>query len=135
MGCAFAGCVGVVAQKRRGGSVPAKITMSLAKKITLENAIFFRAACLRAPVDGVRGELCSPSDDVCLQVLLSVYNAFFGAENAAFLAESGEAPTANFRSFLAQRPSLNGCVVTGVPFFEKDFAAELMYLCGQIGPV
>ena len=100
MGCAFAGCVGAVAQKRRGGSVPAKITMSLAKKITLENAIFFRAACLRAPVDGVRGELCSPSDDVCLQVLLSVYNAFFGAENAAFLAESGEAPTANFRSFL-----------------------------------
>lgn len=109
--------------------------MSLAKKITLENVIFFRAACLRAPVDGVRGELCSPSDDVCLQVLLSVYNAFFGVENAAFLAESWEDPTANFRSFLAQRPGLNGCVVPGVPFFEKDFSAELMYLREQIGQV
>lgn len=107
--------------------------MSLAKKITLENAIFFRAACLRAPVDGVRGELCSPSDDVCLQVLLSVYNAFFAAENEAFLAESEADATENFRAFLPQRPGLNGCVETGVPFFEKDFAAELMYLRGQIG--
>lgn len=61
--------------------------MSLSQKIDLENRIFTRASRAGARIDGVRGVLQTDAKDIFLQVLIGVYNAFFGAENRAFCSE------------------------------------------------
>ena len=99
-------------------------------RIDLENLIFARAAQVHASVDGVRGEWVSPSGDIVLQVLISVYNAFFAEENKRFLAESQDrAETVFWLNFAAEYRAPAPLVrAYGVPFFKKDFQAELFWL-------
>lgn len=103
--------------------------MPSAQKLDLENRIFARAARVRAEVDGVGGELISPSPDACLQVMLSVYNAFFADENRAFLGARAEEETQLFwLEFERARVCLPGLWhKPGVPFFIQDYAAELFW--------
>lgn len=98
--------------------------MSSSRKIDLENRIFARAGLLGAAVDGARGELASESCDAYLQVMMSVYNAFFAEENRAFLGE--EEYACLWWEFKREQACLPGIIrMPGVPFFIKDFAAEL----------
>lgn len=101
--------------------------MPSAQKTDLENRIFARADLLGAAVESVRGELASARGDACLQVMLSVYNAFFADENRTFLgAEEADDYDELWREFERERVCLPGLVYRpGVPFFIKDFAAEL----------
>lgn len=101
--------------------------MPSAQKIDLENRIFARADVLGAAVESVRGELASARGDACLQVMLSVYNAFFADENRTFLdAEEGDDCDQLWREFERERVCLPGLVHRPeVPFFMKDFTAEL----------
>lgn len=103
--------------------------MSSSRKIDLENRIFARAGLLGAAVDGAGGELMSPSPDACLQVMLSVYNAFFADENRAFLGPGPEEENELFwREFERERVCLPGLWhKPGVPFFIQDYAAELFW--------
>lgn len=97
-------------------------------KIDLENLIFARAAFLHAEVDGVRGELVSVSPDICLQVMISVYNAFFADENRAFLGEDAAGAASFWRRFAWERiPPPPLVRAYGVPFFKQDFWAELFW--------
>lgn len=101
-------------------------------KTDLENIIFARAAHVRAEVYGKRGELAAASGDVCLQVMLCVYNAFFAEENRAFLGPDGAEEAALWRLFAAERRGLPPLVrAYGVPFFKRDFWAELFWLSGK----
>ena len=59
-------------------------------KIDLENRIFARADRLGEAVWGWEGELVYAGKDLCLQLLMCVYNGFFAAENRAFLADTDE---------------------------------------------
>lgn len=54
-----------------------------AKKLDLERLIY----SFGVPIEAQKGELYSDAVIPHLQVALSVYNAFFAAENRAFLAE------------------------------------------------
>lgn len=103
--------------------------MSSSRKIDLENRIFARAGLLGAAVDGARGELASESCDAYLQVMMSVYNAFFAEENCAFLGPGPEEENELFwREFERERVCLPGLWhKPGVPFFIQDYAAELFW--------
>ncbi len=97
-------------------------------KIELENAIFARAAGLGAAVDGVQGTLVAEGNDVCLHLLICVYNAFFETENRAFWEESWEGGKCGFwENFCAQQryPPLPLKRAFDVPFFAIDTEAEL----------
>lgn len=103
--------------------------MPSSQKLDLENRIFARAARVRAEVDGAGGELISPSPDACLQVMLSVYNAFFADENRAFLGPGPKEENELFwREFERERVCLPGLWhKPGVPFFIQDYATELFW--------
>lgn len=61
--------------------------MNYSTKIDLENAIFCRAAQLSSCVYSRMGELFCIAPDVCLQMMISVYNAFFAEENRSLLED------------------------------------------------
>lgn len=75
--------------------------MTLSQKIDLENRIFALAAWSGARVDGVCGVLRTDDKEIRLQLLVCVYNAFFGAENRAFCAEDSAAQTDELDAFRA----------------------------------
>lgn len=96
-------------------------------KIDLENRIFARADRLGEAVWGWEGELVYAGKDLCLQLLMCVYNGFFAAENRAFLADTDECCGEFWADFKAQQlypppPLLRRF---SVPFFAADFEAEL----------
>ncbi len=110
-------------------------------KTELENAVFARAACVNAAVDGVNGALCSPGQDACLQRLIRVYNACFAAENRRIYGEASVCParpdaqekrckeTCVGCSYGAQQPVLTGLRrAFGVPVFPQDIQTEIL-LC------
>ena len=93
-----------------------------ARKLNLENKIYFRAACLGASVAGVNGSLRTLSTDPYLCALIRVYNQFFETEN-----QSGS-PIENgvYPSFKKQQICLPSLVCrAGVPLFACDFPAIL----------
>ena len=98
--------------------------MMYAKKLNLENRIYFRAACLGVTVQGVRGFLRALSDDKYLRALIRVYNQFFGKENQAGLPISD----GGYQSFKKQQTYLPILArPKGVALYACDFPAEYAY--------
>lgn len=89
-----------------------------AKKLKLENNIYFRAACLGVSVEGVDGKLRTLSTDRYLCALIRVYNQFFGTTNQA----SPHSQDGVYQSFKKQQTYLPQLVrPVGVPLFACDF--------------
>ncbi len=101
-----------------------------AKKLKLENDIYFRAACLGVTVAGVRGRLRTLSTDAYLNALIRVYNRFFGIENQA----SSPIEDGIYLSFKKQQTCLPVLKQKGnVALFACDFPAILASWQGR-GP-
>jgi hypothetical protein len=95
-----------------------------AKKLNLENKIYFRAACLGVTVQGVRGVLRALSDDKYLRALIRVYNQFFGKENQVGLPISD----GGYQSFKKQQTYLPILArPKGTPLYACDFPSECAY--------
>lgn len=89
-----------------------------AKKIKLENDIYFRAACLGVSVESVEGYLRTNSMDKYLCALIRVYNQFFGTANQA----SSPFQDGIYQSFKKQQTYLPLLArPMGVPLFACDF--------------
>jgi len=98
--------------------------MTYSQKIDLENGIFARAGRMGACVEARAGELLCADPDVCLQVMISVYNAFFAKENRALCGDEGEEWACFWRAFWRReiRGGLNGAV------YPPDVWAEIRWL-------
>lgn len=89
-----------------------------AKKLKLENNIYFRAACLEVSVEGVDGALRTFSTDPYLCALIRVYNQFFRTANPA----SPHLQDGVYQSFKKQQTYLPLLArPTGVPLVACDF--------------
>lgn len=93
-----------------------------AKKLELENKIYFRAACLGVSVEGVEGALRTLSTDRYLCALIRVYNRFFKTTNQA----SPPLKDGVYQSFKKQQTYLPLLArPSGVPLTECDFLSVL----------
>ena len=89
-----------------------------AKKLKLENNIYFRAACLGVSVEGVDGGLRTCCTDKYLCALIRVYNQFFRTANHA----SPHSQDGVYQSFKKQQTYLPLLArPAGVPLFACDF--------------
>ena len=93
-----------------------------AKKLKLENDIYFRAACLGVSIEEAGGYLRTASADGYLCALIRVYNRFFGTENQA----SSPLSDGVYQSFKNQQTYLPllSCPAGGA-LFACDFPAAL----------